>query len=113
MKNVIHLNRKLVLEEAQRTADGAGGYQEEWVQIGTMWASIEATSGSEIGEDFLTISRAPAKIIVRSAPHASDRRPKPDQRFLEGGRIFKILSVNEADHHGHYLLCQTREEISA
>lgn len=113
MAAVVHLNRKLVLEEAQRVSDGAGGYVETWVQLGTLWASIEAGTGSERSEDFLTVSRVPMKVIVRGAPMGSARRPKPDQRFIEGGRIFRILSVTELDPQGHYLTCQAREEVAS
>lgn len=110
---VVHLNRKLVLEEAERVSDGAGGYVETWVQLGALWASIKPGTGSETSEDFLTISRVPMKIIVRGAPVGSQRRPKPDQRFLEGGRVFRILAVTEMDAQGHYLICNAREEVAS
>lgn len=113
MSAVVHLNRKLVLQEALRTSDGAGGYVETWMQLGTLWASILPGTGSEHSEDFLTVSRVPMKIIVRGAPIGSPRRPKPDQRFIEGGRVFRILSVVEHDPQAHYLVCQSREEVAS
>lgn len=113
MSAVVHLNRKLVLEEALRISDGAGGYVETWTQLGTLWASIQAGTGTERSEDFLTVSRVPMKVIVRGAPVGSPRRPKPDQRFIEGGRVFRILSVTELDAQGHYLACQSREEVAS
>ncbi|WP_339690529.1 head-tail adaptor protein [Celeribacter baekdonensis] len=113
MAAVVHLNRKLVLEEANRISDGAGGYVETWAQVGTLWASIQSGTGSETSEDFLTVSRVPMKIIVRGAPVGSPRRPKPDQRFVEGGRMFRILSVTELDPQGHYLSCNAREEVAS
>lgn len=111
MTDVVHLNRKLVLEEAERVSDGAGGYVETWVEVGALWASIKSGTGGEKSEDFLTVSQVSMKIIVRGAPTTSPRRPKPDQRFVEGGRIFRILSVTELDPQGHYLTCQSREEV--
>lgn len=108
-----HLNRKLVLEEAQRTSDGAGGYVETWVPLGTLWASVEALSGFEGSRDFVTVSRVPMRIHVRGAPVGSPRRPKPDQRFTEGSRTYRILSVAEADAQGHYLICHAQEEVSS
>jgi SPP1 family predicted phage head-tail adaptor len=112
MAAVVHLNRKLILEEAQRASDGAGGYVETWTQLGTLWASIVSGTGSERSEDFLTVSRVPMKIIVRGAPEGSSRRPSANQRFIEGGRIFRILAVTEMDAQAHYLVCQAREEIA-
>ncbi|RPE71290.1 head-tail adaptor [Pacificibacter maritimus] len=113
MSAMVHLNRKLILEDAQRASDGAGGYVETWTQLGTLWASIQAGTGSEKSEDFVTVSRVPLKIIVRGAPVGSPRRPKPDQRFIEGGRVFRILSVTEKDAGGRYLTCQAREEVAS
>ncbi|WP_417277854.1 head-tail adaptor protein [Celeribacter sp.] len=113
MAAVVHLNRKLVLEEAVRVSDGAGGYVETWTQLGTLWAAIQTGTGSETSEDFLTVSRVAMKIIVRGAPVGSKRRPKPDQRFVEGGRIFVILAVTETDALGHYLTCTAREEVAS
>lgn len=108
----VHLNRKLVLEEAQRVSDGAGGYVESWTQLGTLWASIKSGTGSQRSEDFLTVSRVPMRIVVRAAPAGSPRRPAANQRFIEGGRIFSILSVTEMDEQAHYLVCQAREELA-
>lgn len=113
MAAVVHLNRKLVLEEATQVSDGAGGYVETWAQVGTLWASITAGGGTESSVDFLTVSRVPVKIIVRAAPVGSPRRPRPDQRFVEGGRMFRILSVSELDPQGHYLRCNAREEVAS
>lgn len=109
----VHLNRRLVLEAADRVSDGAGGYVESWQQLGVLWAEIRPGTGSERSEDFLTVSRVPMKVIVRAAPVGSPRRPLPDQRFREGGRIFRILSVTELDPQAHYLSCNAREEVSA
>ncbi|GAA3873029.1 head-tail adaptor protein [Celeribacter arenosi] len=108
-----NLNRKLVLEEAQRVSDGAGGYVENWAVVGTLWAAIRSGAGSEKSEDFLTVSQVPMRIVVRGAPVGSPRRPKPDQRFVEGGRMFRILAVSEMDPQGHYLACQSREEVAS
>lgn len=113
MAHKVHLNRKLVLEEATRTSDGAGGFTESWSALGSLWAAIEAGTGSERSEDFVTVSRVPLKITVRATPVGAPSRPKPEQRFVEGTRVFVILSVTEADAQGHYLICQAREEVSS
>ena len=113
MAAVVHLNRRLVLQEALRVSDGSGGYVETWQQVGALWAAIKAGTGRETSQDFLTVSKVPLKIIVRGAPEGSPRRPKPDQRFVEGGRIFRILAVSEHDPQGHYLICHSREEVAS
>lgn len=108
----VHLNRKLVLERAVRIADGAGGFTQSWQQIGTLWAEIRAGSGRETKRDAMAVSRVPVRIFVRGAPLGSPRRPDAEQRFIEGGRVFRILSVTEADSRGQYLECRAVEEVA-
>ncbi len=107
------LNRKLILEEPQRVADGAGGYTTNWVALGTLWAEIRHGTGRERAGEFLTVSSVPFRIIVRAAPVGAPSRPKPEQRFVEGSRVFRILAVTESDLGAHYLVCFAQEEISA
>ena len=107
------LNRKLVLEEPQRSPDGAGGYTETWVALGELWAEIRPGSGREKAGEFLTVSQVPYRITVRAAPIGSPARPRPDQRFREGTRIYAITSVAETDTAGRYLVCTAHEEVAA
>ena len=58
----------------------------------------------------LSISTIPYKITVRAAPHGAPSRPIPGQRFRDGVRIFRILSVTELDKGSRYLTCVAREE---
>lgn len=104
------LNRKLVLEHAVQTADGAGGFSENWVALGVLWAEITAGAGSEKAGEFITVSSVPYRITVRSAPVGAQSRPKPDQRFRDGTRLFRIKAVTEMDAQAHYLTCFSYEE---
>ena len=89
------LNRKLVLEEAQHVPDGAGGFSESWVALGTLWAAVTAGSGTEARWARLTrVSRTRHRIVVRAAAHGAPSRPRADQRFRDGARVFRILSVD-------------------
>lgn len=107
------LNRRLVLEEAARVADGAGGFTLDWQPLGTLWAEVTAGTGVERAGEFVTLASVPYKIVVRAAPEGAPSRPRPEQRFREGARIFHILAVAEADREGHYLSCFAREEVVA
>ena len=109
----VRLNRKLVLEEAQRSPDGAGGMVESWVALGTLWAELRPGAGRERGGQFVTLSKVPYRIVVRAEPEGSPARPKPDQRFRENGRVFRILAVAEHDAAGRYLTCHAIEEVLA
>ena len=107
------LNRKLVLEEPQRVADGAGGYTTTWIALGTLWADIRHGTGREKAAEQLTVSSVPYRITVRAAPVGAPSRPRPEQRFVEGTRIYRILAVTEADPGARYLVCFAQEEVSA
>jgi head-tail adaptor len=108
-----HLSRQLVLETPQRVPDGAGGFAQSWAALGTHWAEIRPGTGRESAGEFLTLSAVPYRILVRAAPVGSSMRPKPEQRFREGTRIFLIDAVTEHDPRGHYLVCFAREEATA
>jgi SPP1 family predicted phage head-tail adaptor len=106
------LNRKLTLETPDRVADGAGGYTITWAPLGELWAEIRPGTGRERALETLTVSNVPLRITLRAAPHDAPSRPRPDQRFREGERIFRILAVTEADAGTRYLTCFAQEEVS-
>ncbi len=103
MINPPNLNRKLVLEERQLTADGAGGFDVTWHALGTIHAAIEARRGAEREIGGRLIPAVAYTMIVRGAPVGSPSRPKADQRLVEGERGFSILAVAERDASGMYL----------
>ncbi len=107
------LDRRLVLEEAQNVPDGAGGFTQSWVALGTLWARIRPASGQERGVDAATVSTAPYRITVRAAPFGAPSRPRPEQRFREGARVFRILAVSDNDDGGCTLTCFAQEEVAA
>ncbi|MBU0862779.1 MAG: head-tail adaptor protein [Alphaproteobacteria bacterium] len=106
------LNRKLVLEAAQRTPDLAGGFATSWQPLGTLWAKIKAGNGAARGANALQLSRVPLKITVRGAQAGSDARPIAGQRFREGSRVYAILAVTEQDSRARYLVCHAAEEVA-
>lgn len=105
------LNRKLVLEEALRTSDGFGGFDETWQALGTLWANVNTGAGAEGATAGGAFSVVKYRIVVRSAPFGAVSRPKPDQRFREGSRLFVIEAVAEHDGGGKFLECWAREEF--
>lgn len=107
------LNRRLTLESPERVADGLGGYSEGWTALGVLWAEVTARSGRETSAVGAPVSRVGYRIVVRGAPVGHVKRPKVDQRFRDGSRIFPIRAVAEQDSAGRYLVCFADEEIVA
>lgn len=109
----LSLNRPMALEEAQIAADGAGGHARSWVTLGTHWTELRPGSGRELRGEIVPQGQMAFRIFLRAAPQGSPQRPRPDQRFRDGERTFRIVSVSEADPLGAYLLCHAREEVPA
>jgi head-tail adaptor len=104
------LSHALVLEVPERVSDGAGGYVEGWIALGTLWAEITARTGRETASSATPVSRMSHKIVVRGAPFGTPQRPKPQQRLRDGTRVFAIQAVAERDREGRYLTCFVDEE---
>lgn len=107
------LNRRLTLEAPQQAADGAGGYIETWAALGVLWGEVKPGTGREISGEGTALTRVSYRITVRGAPMGAPSRPKPEQRFREGTRLFHILAVTERDPRGLYLTCFAEEELGA
>jgi head-tail adaptor len=107
------LNRPLVLEERVEVGDGAGGLTTSWTALGTLWAEVDARSGREGRLGGAVVARASFRITVRGAAVGAASRPRPDQRFRDGVRVFRILAVTEADAGARFLTCFAQEEVAA
>jgi head-tail adaptor len=107
------LNRAMVLEAAQVVPDGAGGHVRTWQPLGTLWCELRPGAGRERRGEIAPTGEMGLRAYMRAAPQGSPQRPRPDQRLREGGRVFAILSVSEADPQGAYLVAYLREEVPA
>lgn len=108
-----NLNRALVLEQKVELADGAGGLRASWSALGTLWSEVRSLSGRESGGLGVARSKVGLKITLRAAPFGSTLRPKPEQRFREGTRLYKITAVADTPSGGRYLTCYAFEEVAA
>lgn len=104
-----NLTRKLVLEDPQRAPDGAGGYTETWVALGTLWAEVKSLSGRLAGD---SVSLQKYRITLRASPEGFASRPRPDQRFRDNDRLYRIDAVAENGPDARYLTCFAVEEVS-
>lgn len=107
------LNTELVLEAPREIADGGGGFNVAWAPVGTLWAEIRPSSAREKVLGARTTSRVTHRIVIRSAPEGSPRRPRPDCRFRSGARVFAIRGIAPAGVRGEYLTCWAEEGMFA
>ncbi|MCT4609964.1 MAG: head-tail adaptor protein [Pelagimonas sp.] len=106
----VKTNRPLILESAMRVPDGAGGYDEVWSALGTLWGQVEARSGRLTNAHGATVSDLSVKITLRGAPVGASNRPVAGQRLRSGDRLFRVDSVSEDNAGGFYLICHCQEE---
>lgn len=108
MTGAPELARRLVLEAAARTPDGAGGAALAWTALGTLWGAVAPLPPVGAGAEGTRDRRV--RVTLRGAPEGSPRRPAPGQRLREGARAWIIEAVEEADPLGRHLVALAREE---
>jgi len=108
-----NLTRRLLLEDPQRTPDGGGGFVEAWLELGALWGEVKPLTGRARVQGGVDLSLQRYRITVRAAPVGSAQRPRPDQRFRDGTRLFLIHAVAESDDGARYLTCFAQEEAVA
>jgi head-tail adaptor len=106
------LSRRLVLEAAVRTPDGAGGFATQWTALGTLWADLAPRAARLSAQPGGQEARQPLRVTVRGAPPGAPSRPQPGQRFRIGDATFAIVSVAPADPQGRFLHCLAHEETT-
>lgn len=107
----LHPTRRLILEEATRSSDGAGGAETSWAAKGTLWAEVTPLSPRSAQAAAGPTQLLPVRILLRGAPMGAPSRPKAGQRLREGARLYLIDAVTEADPLGRTLLCLAHEEV--
>jgi len=85
------LNRRLVLETPAETADGEGGVTRLYDVVTTLWAQVTPVSArADVAAGSLGQALR-SRIVIRKRADVSTRH-----RFLEGTRIYRILSLRES-----------------
>ena len=102
------LTRLLVLEERVDAPDGGGGVTADWTALGAHWADIRPGAAIERTLGGVEASLVTHKVTLRWAPFGAPSRPRANQRFREGDRVFEILGVTEADTRNAWLVAWVR-----
>lgn len=108
----VRLDRRLLLEEAARQPDGAGGYVTTWSPKGTLWGAIQSGTGRERAGDAATLTSVAYRVTVRAAAEGAPSRPVAGQRLRDGARSLRIASVAESPHGPRFLTCIAIEEAA-
>lgn len=99
------LRHELALEEPVETPDGAGGFTIVWNLVATIWAQLEPVDPANESWAGRNASELTHRVTMRFREGV-----KQGMRFRKTARLFPILSVQDADETGRYLICRTREQ---
>jgi SPP1 family predicted phage head-tail adaptor len=94
------LRRRAVLETPGGSPDGAGGLEEIWSAVATLWAAIEPLTGDERFAGDRMSGHVSHRITIR---HRNGVEPK--MRFRLGSRLFEIRAVIDRDERRRFLDC--------
>lgn len=103
------LRHRLTLEARSSGPDASGGWIEDWTPIAVHHAAIRPASGAEVRSGSQQAQRVTHRITLRAAPESGAARPRADQRFRAGLRLFDIKAVFERDGRGRLLTCLCEE----
>lgn len=94
------LNRRVTIQTVTRTLDAGGGATEAWADTATVWARVEALTGSEALQAMQVAAGLSHRVTIRK------RAVTPQQRVKYGTDILLIRAVRP-DEHDEYreLLC--------
>lgn len=100
------LRRRARLETPTDIPDGAGGASPGWLPVATHWVALIPVSGQEAYDGARQTATITHRILLR-CPRSL--RPRPDQRFAIGARLFAIRAVFDRDGRGRFLTCLVEE----
>lgn len=98
------LRHRLTLEDVQRVSDGAGGFNESWVTVATVWAALEPSGGGEGVDAGRLAGRVSHMVTLRYRAGVT-----PAMRFRHGARVFHILAATDEGERKHWLRCLCEE----
>jgi SPP1 family predicted phage head-tail adaptor len=99
------LNHEMVLEVPVETPDGAGGFTTVWTGVATIWARLEPLDPARESWAGRDAAEQTHRITIRFRDDV-----KQGMRLRRLTRLFPVLSVQDPDETGRFLVCRTREE---
>ncbi|WMS41694.1 phage head closure protein [Acuticoccus sp. MNP-M23] len=105
MVTVGELRRRLTLEAASDVADGRGGMVRTWATLDTVFAAVTPRRRREDVVNGREVGLVTHRITIRWRGDVTG-----DMRFADGDRLYRVLSVEDADPVRRFLDCWCEEE---
>ncbi len=97
------LRHRVMLQRLRQGQDAYGGPVEQWEDVATVWASLEAMSGREFFASQQAQSEITQRIRIRYRPDVT-----ADMRVVHGGTVFNVVAPLP-DNRGRELVLMCRE----
>jgi SPP1 family predicted phage head-tail adaptor len=107
MSNPGLLRHRLTLEAPVESSDGAGGVARSYSTVATLWAEVTPVSAAHALEAERLGARITHRIGIRFSDDITTRH-----RFLEGSRIFRIVSLRDRDGRKRFLQIEAEEIVA-
>lgn len=100
-KNIGKFLNKVTIQSESLTQDGAGGWDNTWTDVHSVWADIEPSTGSESLEAEQLLGKSPFKFTMR---YSSEVAGIDNQHRIKwGDRYFNIHSVVNLNEEKEFL----------
>ncbi len=99
------LRRRLVLEVATETPDGAGGATRTWTPVESVFARVEPRRRRERVEHGRHVGLVTHRVTLRRSGSVAR-----GTRFAEGATRYRVLAVEDFDPQRRFLVCLCEEE---
>lgn len=106
------LNRRITLQSRAITQDSTGGQVATWVDVATVWASIEPAAGKELLTAQSLRLDAPRTITLRWQRAFANPQAMAALRIKYGTRLFDIISSTDEHEEHRWLVLLCREGMS-
>lgn len=100
------LCNRLSLETPLRSGEAGGGAEITWSPIAEVWGAVRALGGTESVEADGIKARASHEIWIRWRSDVV-----PQMRFVDGARVFDIVSAADAGGRRRFLKCVVVERL--
>ena len=99
------LDRRVVIEAAQLTGDGAGGDDAVWTPVASVWAKVRPHLRDETVAGDAVAAGVTHLVTIRYR-----RDVDPSKRLRLGSAILDILSVVDAGDARRWLVCRCAQK---
>jgi len=106
------LRKRITLQQQSPAVDGYGQQINNWVDVDTVWASIEPSVGRELFSAQSVNINQPKTVRMRWQSIFADPKAVSAMRMVYNGRVFNIHSVENKEEQNFLLTLLVSEGLT-